>query len=88
MANYKSRAYIPNPQAENNDTAGQASHPGCPPPPGGTGNGCLGSDWGYFTVGHVLFISYGDCSSRLMGIDTHCSGMPDSKGLDVYLEKV
>lgn len=35
----------------------------------------------------LLFISYGDASSRLMGGETHCSGMPDSKGLDVYLEK-
>lgn len=35
----------------------------------------------------LLFISYGDKSSRLMGGDTHCSGMPDSKGLDVLLEK-
>ena len=36
----------------------------------------------------MLFISYGDISSRLMGGDTHGSGMPDSKGIDVYLEKV
>ncbi|MSR58989.1 MAG: formylmethanofuran dehydrogenase [Planctomycetaceae bacterium] len=36
----------------------------------------------------LLFISYGDISSRLMGGETHCSGMPDSKGIDVYLEKV
>lgn len=35
----------------------------------------------------VLFISYGDISSRLMGGETHGSGMPDSKGLDVYVEK-
>lgn len=35
----------------------------------------------------VLFISYGDVSSRLMGGDTHGSGMPDSKGLDVFVEK-
>lgn len=35
----------------------------------------------------VLFISYGDISSRLMPGDTHGSGMPDSKGLDVYVEK-
>ena len=34
----------------------------------------------------LLFISYGDQSSRLMGGDTHGSGMPDSKGLDVFLE--
>jgi len=36
----------------------------------------------------VLFIAYGDVSSRLMGGDTGGSGMPTSKGLDVDLEKV
>ena len=34
----------------------------------------------------LLFIAYGDISSRLMGGDTHGSGMPTSKGLDVVLE--
>ncbi len=34
----------------------------------------------------VLFIAYGDLSSRLMGGDTHGSGMPTSKGMDVSLE--
>ena len=34
----------------------------------------------------LLFIAYGDLSSRLMGGDTHGSGMPTSKGLDVSLE--
>ena len=34
----------------------------------------------------VLFISYGDISSQLMPGDTHGSGMPDSKGLDVFVE--
>lgn len=34
----------------------------------------------------LLFIAYGDVSSRLMGADTHGSGMPTSKGLDVTLE--
>jgi len=34
----------------------------------------------------ILFIAYGDVSSRLMGGDTHGSGMPTSKGLDVELE--
>jgi formylmethanofuran dehydrogenase subunit D len=34
----------------------------------------------------VLFIAYGDLSSRLMGADTHGSGMPTSKGLDVAVE--
>ncbi len=36
----------------------------------------------------LLFIAYGDVSSRLMGGDTHGSGMPTSKGLDVELEVV
>jgi formylmethanofuran dehydrogenase subunit D len=36
----------------------------------------------------VLFIAYGDLSSRLMGRDTHGSGMPTSKGLDVTMEKI
>lgn len=35
----------------------------------------------------VLFISYGDISSYLMAGETHGSGMPDSKGLDVWVEK-
>jgi formylmethanofuran dehydrogenase subunit D len=34
----------------------------------------------------ILFIAYGDLSSRLMGGDTHGSGMPTSKGLDVELD--
>lgn len=34
----------------------------------------------------ILFIAYGDLSSRLMGGDTHGSGMPTSKGIDVELE--
>ena len=36
----------------------------------------------------VLFLPYGDMSSRLMGGETHGTGMPDSKGLDVELEKL
>jgi formylmethanofuran dehydrogenase subunit D len=36
----------------------------------------------------VLFLPYGDASSRLMGGDTHGTGMPDSKSFDVELEKV
>ena len=36
----------------------------------------------------LLFIAYGDLSSRLMGGETHGSGMPTSKGLDVHLEKI
>jgi formylmethanofuran dehydrogenase subunit D len=35
----------------------------------------------------LLFIAYGDLSSRLMGGDTHGSGMPTSKGIDVTLER-
>jgi formylmethanofuran dehydrogenase subunit D len=35
----------------------------------------------------VLFLPYGDLSSRLMGGDTHGTGMPDSKSFDVELEK-
>ena len=33
----------------------------------------------------LLFIAYGDVSSRLMGSDTQCTGMPISKGIDVEL---
>jgi formylmethanofuran dehydrogenase subunit D len=36
----------------------------------------------------ILFLPYGDMSSRLMGGDTHGTGMPDSKGFDVALEKI
>jgi formylmethanofuran dehydrogenase subunit D len=36
----------------------------------------------------VLFIAYGDMSSRLMGGDTHGSGMPTSKGIDVRLARI
>lgn len=36
----------------------------------------------------MLFIAYGDISSRLMGSDTHGSGIPTSKEIDVVLEKV
>ena len=59
----------------------------------------LRSQWGQIEVGIVaakadelppglLFIAYGDLSSRLMGGDTHGSGMPTSKGIDVTLEKI
>jgi formylmethanofuran dehydrogenase subunit D len=55
------------------------------------------SDWGQIEVAVVaakadelptglLFIAYGDLSSRLMGGETHGSGMPTSKGIDVELE--
>jgi formylmethanofuran dehydrogenase subunit D len=36
----------------------------------------------------ILFIAYGDLSSRLLGADTHGSGIPTSKGLDVVVEKI
>lgn len=36
----------------------------------------------------LLFIAYGDKSSQLMAADTHGSGMPTSKGIDVELEIV
>ena len=36
----------------------------------------------------MLFISYGPTSSLLMEGETHGSGMPTSKGLDVHVEKV
>ena len=36
----------------------------------------------------LLFLPYGDASSRLMAGDTHGTGMPTSKGIDVELEKV
>ncbi|MFM7149836.1 MAG: hypothetical protein ACKO23_08335, partial [Gemmataceae bacterium] len=36
----------------------------------------------------LLFLAYGDSSSKLMGGDTQGTGMPSSKCLDVTLEKV
>jgi formylmethanofuran dehydrogenase subunit D len=36
----------------------------------------------------LLFLPYGDMSSRLMGGDTHGTGMPTSKGIDVELSVV
>jgi len=36
----------------------------------------------------LLFLPYGDQSSRLMGGDTHGTGMPDSKGFDVGVERL
>lgn len=35
----------------------------------------------------LLFLPYGDQSSRLMAGETHGTGMPTSKGMDVVLEK-
>ena len=34
----------------------------------------------------LLFIAYGDISSQLMTGDTHGSGMPTSKGMEVSME--
>jgi formylmethanofuran dehydrogenase subunit D len=36
----------------------------------------------------LLFMAYGDMSSKLMAADTHGTGMPTSKGFDVDLEVV
>ncbi|MCA8995511.1 MAG: hypothetical protein KDA80_00930 [Planctomycetaceae bacterium] len=36
----------------------------------------------------ILFISYGPQSCHLMNSNTHGTGMPDSKGMDVWLEPV
>lgn len=36
----------------------------------------------------LLFIAYGDLSSKLMGGETHGSGMPTSKGMDVTLQRL
>jgi formylmethanofuran dehydrogenase subunit D len=47
---------------------------------------CLAAKAGELPAG-LLFLPYGDLSSRLMGGDTHGSGMPSSKGIDVDLEK-
>ncbi len=46
---------------------------------------CVAAKAGELPPG-VLFIPYGDISSRLMGGETHGTGMPDSKGIDVELE--
>jgi formylmethanofuran dehydrogenase subunit D len=35
----------------------------------------------------ILFLPYGDASSRLMSGETHGTGMPTSKGVDVTIEK-
>jgi formylmethanofuran dehydrogenase subunit D len=36
----------------------------------------------------VVFLPYGDLSSRLMSGDTHGTGMPDSKGIDIEMVRV
>lgn len=59
----------------------------------------LTSEFGHIEVGvtaakgdelpaGLLFIAYGNLSSQLMGGDTHGSGMPTSKGIDVELEVI
>ena len=47
---------------------------------------CLAAKAGELPSG-LLFLPYGDQSSRLMSGDTHGTGMPNSKGIDVELEK-
>jgi formylmethanofuran dehydrogenase subunit D len=47
---------------------------------------CQAAKGGELPAG-VLFLPYGDLSSRLMSGDTHCTGMPSSKSFDVELEK-
>jgi formylmethanofuran dehydrogenase subunit D len=47
---------------------------------------CVAAKAGELPPG-LLFLPYGDLSSRLMGGDTHGTGMPNSKGIDVELEK-
>jgi formylmethanofuran dehydrogenase subunit D len=48
---------------------------------------CLGRKPADLPAG-LLFIAYGPPSSQLMGDDTHGSGMPDSKGIEVEVEPV
>jgi formylmethanofuran dehydrogenase subunit D len=48
---------------------------------------CQGAKDGELPTG-LLFLPYGDPSSRLMGGETHGTGMPDSKGFDVTIEKI
>ncbi len=57
MANYKSRFAMSNSQTVPVDTPSRTTQPGCPSPSDPAANGCFGNDWGYFTAGHVLFIS-------------------------------
>jgi Purple acid Phosphatase, N-terminal domain/Calcineurin-like phosphoesterase len=58
IANYKGRFNAPHAQTIPLDSSSQVASPGCPSPTDPTVNGCQGDDWGYFTAGHVLFISY------------------------------
>ena len=48
---------------------------------------CQDAKQGALAAG-VLFLPYGDMSSRLMGGDTHGTGMPNSKCFDVELERI
>jgi formylmethanofuran dehydrogenase subunit D len=48
---------------------------------------CVAAKAGELPPG-ILFIPYGDASSRLMGGNTHGTGMPDSKGIDVEVSVV
>ena len=48
--------------------------------------GCTGA--GDECPAGLVFICYGDKSSQLMGGETHGSGMPTSKGLDVFIAPV
>ncbi len=48
---------------------------------------CAAAKAGELPAG-VLFLPYGDMSSRLMGGDTHGTGMPNSKSFDVEVEKL
>ena len=58
LANYKGRLRMSNAQTVQTDSSEKLTHPGCPSAPGTTGNGCVGDDWGYFTAGHVFYITY------------------------------
>lgn len=58
LANYKGRSWITNAQTVPVDTATRTSNPGCGEESGSTVNLCQGRDWGHFTAGKVLFISY------------------------------
>ncbi len=58
MENYKGRSFITNAQSDPTDTATKTQHPGCGWATGSKVNTCQGEDWGYFTAGHVLYLSY------------------------------
>jgi uncharacterized repeat protein (TIGR01451 family) len=58
IANYKGRFNPPHAQTIPFDTPDLVTSPGCPSPSDPAVNGCRGNDWGYFTAGHVLFITY------------------------------